>query len=476
MTDQRPSWTKWSRKAGGVKICPKRGCRHRHPAVMRINGKVGRPKVCIKCGADLPEKLTYPRKGRRTWYVREFDPATGRQRDFACESSEQADELIREKQRDFTRDPVQVKLLEKASVLIREVQADDLDAAVNTLIVALGGDATGRTIRGIPLAEFRQTVCAELRTTEDLSESYATEAGRVLDDFATITGVSSTADIDEDAIRKFRHTLKAGGWRRGSREVKPLGNHTVKGALAALRAVLTRGVDRRWVNPKVVKAGKLWSHKVEKVSHLRMPDDALAAILKATPDRWWRAFTLLAYNGACRRDDVLRLQWSDVDLDGSQADRFDMPPGCPSVRIENHKGKDPRRLPLHPATVKALQDLRNHPTALTRRNYPTRTATISEHVFPVLGYARAASEVSTRFARIVVNAGLVDAKGSNLYSLHDLRRKANDDTGRAGGSLRDQMAITGHKSVAVNVNHYQTESAERLRELMESNPCWERIA
>ena len=50
----RPKYSKWRRKAGGVKVCPNRECRHRHKPVMRIEGTAVRPKNCIKCGRALP--------------------------------------------------------------------------------------------------------------------------------------------------------------------------------------------------------------------------------------------------------------------------------------------------------------------------------------------------------------------------------------------------------------------------------------
>ena len=55
---------------------------------------------------------------------------------------------------------------------------------------------------------------------------------------------------------------------------------------------------------------------------------------------------------------------------------------------------------------------------------------------------------------------------ANRWTLHDLRRKANDDIQRAGASLREAMALTGHSSAAVNVQHYQSADPARMRELV----------
>ena len=117
----RPTWTKWKRKTGGLKVC--RRCGHRHKPVVRIEGKAQRPKVCVECGAKLPGKLTYPRRGAVQWYVRQFDPATGEIKDLPADSSEHADDMIRRLQRDWSQDPVQRELIEYASILVRQIEA-----------------------------------------------------------------------------------------------------------------------------------------------------------------------------------------------------------------------------------------------------------------------------------------------------------------------------------------------------------------
>ena len=90
----KPSYFKWSRKTGGVKVCPE--CNHRHASAMWLDGKSHRAKTCIKCGADLPSRLTYPAKPKLKWHVREFDPSTGKEKDYRFDSAEQADEFIAE--------------------------------------------------------------------------------------------------------------------------------------------------------------------------------------------------------------------------------------------------------------------------------------------------------------------------------------------------------------------------------------------
>ena len=120
--NERPQYTKWTRKTGGAKVCPK--CRHRHKPVMRVDGKTQRVKTCIRCGAVLPTRLTFPKKYKVLWLVREFLPNTGQSKDIACKTSEAADEFIRLRQRDYTPDPIRVELLEYTSVLIRQINGN----------------------------------------------------------------------------------------------------------------------------------------------------------------------------------------------------------------------------------------------------------------------------------------------------------------------------------------------------------------
>ena len=105
--NHRPRFSKWKRRTGGVKICTNRSCKHPNRPVIKERGVTKRPKTCIKCGSALPSQLTYPKKAGVVWYVREHDPNTGCLRDHSCESSEAVDEFIRQRERDYTPDPIQ---------------------------------------------------------------------------------------------------------------------------------------------------------------------------------------------------------------------------------------------------------------------------------------------------------------------------------------------------------------------------------
>jgi len=62
------------------------------------------------------------------------------------------------------------------------------------------------------------------------------------------------------------------------------------------------------------------------------------------------------------------------------------------------------------------------------------------------------------------------------FTLHDLRRKWNDDFGRASASIREQMAACGHASPSVNIAHYQVADSSRMRSLVMKNALLGAIA
>ncbi len=461
----RPMYTKWSRKAGGVKVCPNRTCKHRHPPVMRIDGKATRPKVCQCCGTALPGKLTYPKKAVAKWYVREFDPATGKQRDFPVSTSEAADELIRQKQRDFTRDPVQEELIEEASVLIRRIGATDRDDAVNQLIVVLGGDASARTVKPIGWDEARDTICDELRQ-KGKSGAYIDDVRRITRDFGTITELTEWSAVDLDAIVKYRSVRMTGGWQRNERVVKAVRGRAINKDLATLSAFLARAVRKNWISRNPLEGAKDERVKVKAVRVKYMPDDDLRTLVEAAEPVWLRALVIVAYYTGARRGDLLRLEWErDIDFDGSQVVQEKRV--GPHIYVQGAKADTPHWMPLHPAAVMVLRRLR-----LTE-------PVIDPLVFPVKGYQRRGSRVSTLFGELCIKAGLVETVerngkllDKNRWTLHDLRRKANTDLRNRGASPKERMALLGHRTAAVNEAHYEAVLPDRERELIDGLPAF----
>lgn len=462
MRSNRPTYTKWSRKTGGTKTCPK--CRHRHSEAMRIDGKTIRPKACVKCGTELPKKLTYPRKGVVKWFVREFNPTTGEQKDHACRSSEHADEFIRQKERDYTPDPLQEKLIEYASTLIRQIEAETLDDGISKLIVKLGGDASALTLKPVEWNEAIDIVCDELEQ-KGRSDAYLADMRRVTADFRTVTGLGQWAEVDLDAIAKYRSVRMKGGWKRDGRIVKAVGGRAINKDLSTLSAFLSCAARKGWVKTNALKGAADEKVKVPAVRVDYMPDEDLALLVEAASDTWMRAFVIGAYYTGARRGDLLRLEWErDTDLDGTKG-VAEARIG-PQIYIRGNKADTPHWMPVHPAAVKALEQLRRHPI-------------IDKKLFPVRESTNPASRVSQMFAQLCIKAGLtktVERDGEsvvkNKWTLHDLRRKANTDLRNRGASPKERAALLGHRCTVVNESYYEAVLPNRERELIDGLPTF----
>jgi len=437
--------------------------------VVKIGGRSIRPKQCVKCGAKLPATLTYPKRGAFKWYVREFDPATGKTVDHPCESSEHADETMRRLRRDFTRDPVQRELLETVSVLIRQIDAADRDDAINSLIAKLGGDASVRKLKPIGWDEARETIATEARQL-GISEAHCSDLLRVTDYFGQATGCTEWVSVDLDAIAAYRSKRLEGGWTYKARTIKAVSGAAFNADLRTLSSFLSRCVRKGWIAKNVLERQPGQRVKVSAKRVRYMPDADLSALIEAAEPPWMRTLIIVAYYTGSRRGDLLRIAWDrDTDLDGSKA-RGEGRLG-PHVFIRGNKSDTPHWIPLHPAAVAALQGLRRCELV------------IDPLVFPVRGTTNRGTRVSKLFADACVKAGLTETVNrdgasvvKNRWSLHDLRRKANTDLRNGGASPKERMALLGHRTQAVNEAHYEAVLPDRERKLVDTLPTFGEVA
>lgn len=457
--NDRPRYSKWNRKSGGFKDCPK--CGRRYKSAMRIDGKVYRVKLCVECGVDLPDRLTYPKRGAVAWYVREFDPRSGQTHDERCRSSEHADEVIRQRQRDYTADPIQGRLLEHASHIVRQIESTDFDDAVNQLIEHLGGSSAERMLRPIAWSEAVRTICGELRD-KGMSAGYVANIERVAGFFREITGVESWSSVSLDHVATYRNVRLTGGWLRNGRTMRAVSAHAVNGDLRTLGAFLSRAVKKRWITDNVLAGAQDEFVKTRTIKVAYMPDADLRVILQKAGDGWLRSFLLLAYYTGARRSDLLSLDWEDVDLTGETV----APEGRqgPHIYIRGSKADTPRWTPLHPDAVAAVKTLRRHPV-------------IDRKLFPIRESKSPGSYVSHLFAKLCVDAGLTaetehdgETVSKNRWKLHDLRRKSNTDLRNGGASTKERSALLGHRTDAVNEAHYEAILPERERNLIDALP------
>jgi integrase len=386
----------------------------------------------------------------RRWYVREFDPASGKVSETPCDSCELADELIRGKEREWMPDPVQRELVEQVIALARTVRETNLDEAINDLIVKLGGDPGERKLVAVGWDEARRIIIEEMGQT-GRSTSYLADVDRITRDFGIITGLERWSAVDLEAIRKYRRVRMAGGWDRDGRAVSAIEGRAMNKDLATLSAFFERASAHRWIRGNPLAGRKDERVKTKKIKHEYMPDADLAAIIRHAQPLWLRVFVMMTYYTGARRGDLLSLHWDDVDFEGAKS--VEMGSASPRVWIRGNKADTAHWVDLSTSAVQAMRSLRLQPV-------------VDRLVFPVRESAKPDSWVSRRVGEVCVEAGLVDEKGGNRWSLTDIRRKLTTDLRNLGASMKERQAIMGHRSESVNERHYEAVEVQRLARLI----------
>jgi integrase len=194
----------------------------------------------------------------------------------------------------------------------------------------------------------------------------------------------------------------------------------------------------------------------------RVSDAELAAIKVAAGDAELPAFIDLAVETACRRGELARLTWSDIDMRGKTA------------RIRETKNDTPRTVPLTP---RALAVLRGMPRRLDGRLFAPRRARRRADEEDKPRKSDPAAIFSVHFERAVVRARKdyeagckdrgeePDARFCVDVRLHDLRHEA---TSRLAKLLpvHALARVTGHKTLGMLMRYYNptaTELADQLQ-------------
>lgn len=84
--------------------------------------------------------------------------------------------------------------------------------------------------------------------------------------------------------------------------------------------------------------------------------DVLQKVLGVSKNLWWKAFFVLAYTSAGRRDELLNLTWADIDFETHNV-AFVPKKATPSQLAWQPKDHEPRTIPIPQETVQFLANL-----------------------------------------------------------------------------------------------------------------------
>lgn len=238
------------------------------------------------------------------------------------------------------------------------------------------------------------------------------------------------------------------------RQAEGRANATINRELAGLKRALRLGREATPAKVARVPAFPRLAEAPPRKGFFEFGD--YEAMLAALPEEL-KPVLVFAYHTGCRRGEILRMQWPQVDL----AERV--------VRLEpgTTKNREARTIPL----VEDLWQVLCMQRDLRDRYHPRTPWVFFRHATggPLKDF-RGAWESACK------KAGLWDAAtGRPTRLLHDLRRTAVRNLTRAGVPERVAMAVSGHKTRSVFDRYNITNeadlrrAAERLGEYLAAN-------
>jgi integrase len=231
-------------------------------------------------------------------------------------------------------------------------------------------------------------------------------------------GADKLVDFGVLTLREARERLAVGG-RRKARAAGTVNRH-----LSAMRSVWNWGrtaglipLERAW--PSKLLLPEPSGRKVF------LTDEQLATLLNAAvPDPVMHAAIVLSVATGLRQGELLRLRWSDIDLDGNK------------LVILQTKNATPRGVYVAPAAVTALRTLKH------AKVVSTATVFLASR-----GQPMKKSTLESRWDRIRDAAGLTD------FRWHDLRHSCASFLAQNGSTLLEIGARLGHKSPSMTMRY-----------------------
>lgn len=242
-------------------------------------------------------------------------------------------------------------------------------------------------------------------------------------------GHLKATQVATGTIRAYIEHRQQGETRVYAKDVKreygPAANGTINRELALLRRAFNLG--KAATPPRVASVPFIPMLEENNVRKGFFEHEPFLLVRRALPEEIRPVVTYAYYTG-CRKGEILRLQWPQVDL----SERV--------VRLEpgETKNNEARTIPLAPELYETLAIQKE-----TRDRYwPESPWVFSRAGEPIRNFRKA-------WDSACMAAGLVDANGDPAKLFHDLRRTGVRNLVRAGVPERVAMMISGHKTRAV---------------------------
>lgn len=271
--------------------------------------------------------------------------------------------------------------------------------------------------------------------------SVISRAGWWYDHFGGLT----LAEFNGDVVREGLARLELEPALKGGHDVKegdkPRSSATINRYKTAISTVFKAAIDRGWYGVRENPAAGIRQRRENNNRFGKcLTDEERKTLLEACNRSSWAGlpvFVRLALATGARRGELIKLEWSDVDLQHS------------TVTFRDTKNADDRTVPLIRDALELLKDWRKVRRLNSTRVFPHPNG--SDDPAPVDHYWRQARS----------RAGLDGIR------LHDLRHSCGSHLAQHGASAFQIAAILGHRSGPGLTQRYVHLVGEDSRALLE---------
>jgi len=365
----------------------------------------------------LYRKVTDPETGRTervlrspSWYVNWRDPETGKQRMESCGP----------RKRDAER-------------RAREIE--------------------GQIASGAYKPKRREATWDEFRTKFERdvmhlhSEGHQEQMQISLNAFELLCKPELLGRITSETIDQFKGKRAAERYR--GRTIAP---RTINRDLGNIRTALRRA--KRWGLIEDVPEFEMC--RLEDKRPPYVPVETFRAIFAACPDAFWRGAVAVAYLAGLRRNEILSLRWSDLDLDSDHQ--------TITIRAEVAKARRDDIVPLVAELAALLRGLRPPAAQVSDGTDHDRQSAVDEDalVFP---WPRSMYVLYRIWHQIQDGAG-IDRK--HHVTLHDLRRSFGTNLA-PHADVASLQRLMRHRNIATTLKHY-VDGEQHMRHVVAKLP------